>query len=186
MNNNNWIELNLPFFHIECFRPPRVPNLDKKAREHFGKLPDDMIKFGNERKFFIKYDELRYKLECLGFKKDQIDEEMSKSKDVDVLKVLSYLKFREEYHKWWCEQPRIINWRKRQEAAIKEYNEKIKKMSFVGLGLNKPGVLIEVEDNRKLAQYLIGHIIFDYEEPELFSSSAIVKRYKIVWSGDKE
>lgn len=63
-------------------------------------------------------------------------------------------------------------------------NEK-KNDSFSGLGLNKPGTLIEVQVDGKIKQYLIGHIncltgVCDdccaFEKDE-----ATVLRYKVVW-----
>lgn len=57
--------------------------------------------------------------------------------------------------------------------------------SFVDRGLNKPGVLIEMQNGKK---YLIGDINQARGECGCcyaFYYDAIVARYKIVWSGDE-
>jgi hypothetical protein len=64
-------------------------------------------------------------------------------------------------------------------------------LSFCGMDLNKPGTLIEIlEDNGKTNKYLIGNINPDggcYSDSEDFNTeTAIVKRYKIVWSPKDE
>jgi hypothetical protein len=61
-------------------------------------------------------------------------------------------------------------------------------MSFCVLGLNKPGVLIEVEHDSATHQYLLGDINCSRgvcDDCVAFEKDAIVKRYRIVWSEDK-
>jgi len=57
--------------------------------------------------------------------------------------------------------------------------------TFEHLGLNKPGTLIDIGDNRI---YLIGHINPNCgicDDCIEFAGSVIVKRYKIIWQEDK-
>jgi len=203
---SEWIELNLPYYYHEDIKMPKYPDLTEEARKHFGKTPDEVLKSlkmpGEENKYNFemaviqKYDKYRMKMEEKLSHDDNVPDDfykklnelIGKSKDKDIQAVLSYKKFSREYDDWVSEQPASKKWSDKVDKLSKKRNEKIKTMSFCGLGLNKPGVLIEVEHDGATHQYLLGDINCSRgvcDDCVAFEKDAIVKRYRIVWSEDK-
>jgi len=196
-----WVELNLPYYYNEEIKLPKFPDLTKKGKKHFGKTPDEVLeslklpgeenKYNFEMALIKKYSNYRNKLEKKLSRnndsedlRDKLRALISKSKDKDIQAVLSYNKFRDEYEDWISEQPVTKKWEAKADELERQRDEKIKTMSFCGLGLNKPGVLIEVENGGELQQYLLGDINCNRgicDDCVAFGQETIVKRYKIVW-----
>lgn len=180
---NDWIELNLPYSYYECLETPDLPDLDDRIKQKFGKLPKEV------KVLLKKPGEPEYAFQWEAFKKyskvcDMNEEELSKIDDEDIRAVLSYHAFRNEVDDWFSEQPEVVEWESLCDKLRKEHKEKMKSKSFSSLGLNKPGVLIEVEQDGKDVQYLIGDINTSCgvcDDCVAFSDDTIVKRYKIVW-----
>jgi len=175
---NDWIELNLPYSYYESLETPDLPDLDDRIKQKFGKLPEEvkvlLSQFGDEA--YKKY----YKL-CL---KGKSQKDLEKSNDKDIQAIVSYKSLEEEIDNWYWVQPEVAEWESLCDKLRKEHKEKIKSKSFSSLGLNKPGVLIEVEQDGKDVQYLIGDINTSCgvcNDCTAFSDDTIVKRYKIVW-----
>jgi hypothetical protein len=153
---SNWIKLNLPYSLHEYYEPKSLslPNLDKRAKKELGFTKKDVEVAGEDLNKFDVFEDA----EII----DAIDDKVNKkfSRDTE-------------------EQPENITYDKQYAEERNAFNVELAKKSFSGLGLNKPGTLIEVEIDGKLKQYLIGHInpltgvCDDY--------TIIVKRYKIVW-----
>ena len=191
--NNNWIELNLPFSYYENLNLPSAPDLNDKAFKVFGKTLDEYYSsISNEK--WMKYDKLLFKTEEDILAEDpdiniddyrkRVSEDISSSEDTDIQCVLDYRKFYKTYNDWLNQQPEMKKWNDDVALLREEYKVRIVSKSFSGLGLNKPGVLIEIECGNKTEQYLIGDIncirgVCD--DCVAFEKDVIVKRYKIVW-----
>lgn len=92
-----------------------------------------------------------------------------------------WLKNQEEHH---LIEKMLENLRDQADKYNLEYNK-----SFCRMGLNKPGTLIEYFNNEGvLVQELIGHMNTSSgvcDDCRAFSDKQIIKRYKIVWDGEK-
>lgn len=89
---------------------------------------------------------------------------------------------------WENKQPEMIAYDTDFREKHTAFQEELKKKSFSGMGLNKPGTLIEVKIGEELKQYLIGDInpicgVCD-DCTEFSSRETIVVRYKVVWSNE--
>lgn len=190
---SDWIEINLPwsnYFHWDMNQPdyPKMPNLDNRVKEVFGTtIQEEHNKIS--RKEHSRYVTARLELiKKLGNKYDTMSQNTCERKLEEtgipaVLKVLSYHKLRRKIEDWHKDQPEMIAW----EQDKKRWREEQTQKSFTGRGLNKPGTLVEVLDGDVTKQLLIGHINpFALEgvceDCGEFSSTLIVKRYKIIWT----
>ena len=154
---SDWIECNLPWVD---------PDRDKKEEElkekyGFYKLEDEI-------------DELELRKEILFLNKQvgKLYEESLFSSTPEMEKIEAQIdllaaKFEEE--------PLVIKWCRMRMKIVEEAN----KNSFVGQGLNKPGVLIETDKGQQL---LIGNLNpfggcgYDYDPQEM----PFVVRYKVL------
>lgn len=204
-----WIELNLPY-NIHAYQNvelPKEPDLSEKEIAKFG------FSFANYSKeilgssgvygfhgselgnyWFQQRAELRNQLMTTDPNYDIHSDEseklvnemmLAKKDDLRLQAAIEYLKIEKIYHQWYNEQLEIIEYYAEINKIRTAREEEIKGKSFVGLGLNKAGTLIEVENEGNLSQYLVGDININAgvcNDCPAFEDSAIVKRYKVVWS----
>lgn len=202
----SWIELNLPY-SVYSYRQdrkyPKMPNLNHRAKKQLGmtiKENEKTLLSDNETDFingviFTEYYNEACNIENKLEKKKNLSYEdfiIEKNKKLQALakhnknikKVLDYYDFKNRYEIWLEQQPEWVAYLEECNKIDEEYDNKIKSMSFVGLGLNQPGTLIEIDENGVSTQYLIGDInklrgVCD--DCVAFRESAIVKRYKVIW-----
>ena len=181
------------------------PNLDKEALKKFGKtsasVEDEITKFCEDNKIdryilsaeenkIIKEisvdSEYKKELKRLGVEDylslidKKLEENIENCEDL-ILKGLYKLdKQQTEISEWESNHPKTL----RYYHKLEKYREKNLQATFCNLGLNKPGVLIEVELENKIKKYLIGHINNiggGCDHCSGISKSAIIKRYRKVW-----
>lgn len=200
---SQWIELNLPYSFYEGFDIKlKAPNLNKRAKKELGfdskdvaTLFDALPSISDKSEAYSEMYELADKLDDEAKKKFPSDRDLynqeriklyAKSKNANVRAMSAYLEKKWALRKWEDVQPELTQYyteyQRLYQAALAEQN----KQSFSGLGLDKPGTLIEVEVDSVLSQYLIGDInpnagVCD-DCVEFDKRTAIVKRYQIVWS----
>jgi len=195
---NDWIELNLPYSYWEYLDYPPAPDLREKSAKLFDKLPEALYA-DISPKAWQKYSSLVQTIEESILAEDinisnedlrkLVREQLAKSTNPDIQSILTYRRVHKEYHAWLDEQPETKKWDEECEKAREAHNKRMRPLSFCGLGLDKPGVLIEVEEqdtdgNLEDVQYLIGDINPSRgvcDDCTAFDKDAIVKRYKVVW-----
>lgn len=200
---NNWIKINLPYSVHEYFGGVDLeyPNLEKRAKKELGFGYKDVDKL--QKQVFsdrIGHDTgstIMYKIDNELYQKYDADSvelqtarvaKFLKSKNKNVQLTGAWLNKKYQYDQWMNNQPEVIGYHQEFKKKKDLFDKELAKKSFSGLDLDKPGTLIEVEFEGKINQYLIGHINplagvcddccgFD-------KTTTIVKRYKIVWSGN--
>jgi len=214
--SSGWIELNLPYNkviydHFNTLKKVPRDILEKRYFNETGKSIADIensIYTKQERadkefffntkayKTFVKYqgkidDEL--KKDGFNLYDPERDAEFVKRmralNNKSVNKLLDRRQLKKEYDDWYINQPEVIEYNKEYELLDKERKELESKTSFVGMGLNKPGTLIEVIIDGKLQVFLIGHInplsgVCD--DCPMFDNDIMVKRYKVIWEQKNE
>lgn len=205
---SEWIELNLPY-SVYLDREDRIPypDLSNKIKDHFGLTIEefqqtlktvndpedlDLITLGETWK---KYEDITESVENDILDEspdlegqpfyDEVKKRLLSLNNDSVNKVLAYRDFRNKVKQWEEEQPEIIKWYDLVDKLETEHQEKMKPLSFCGLGLNNPGTLIEVEHDNKIHEYLIGDINANRgvcDDCTAFENNAIVKRYMVIWS----
>lgn len=200
---NDWVELNLPYYKHEIFvNDFKLPNLDKRAKKELGfnrkemeAIYETVPKFMDEgydkfEKSLSKFDD-KLKVEFPD-RDDNYRYERAKrlkaSSNKNLKTLGTYLEMRFAIEDWENKQPEMIAYDKDFKEKLDAFQEEQKKISFTGLGLNKPGTLIEVKIGDELKQYLIGDInpicgVCD-DCTEFDSRQTIVVRYKVVWSNE--
>lgn len=187
---SDWIEINLPYnkyltseeiydrYEAESDLMSKFDtwlkekhNIDLsalRAREeelnNYIDLKERAVSIDDDEPLSDQYDKIRQKLEEEG-----VYDDLSKVES-DIGDAEEYILDNPEYQE------------KLQELNDKLKNERPK--CFASSEYNKPGVLIEIDDNGKLQQYLIGSInggggVCDC--CRCFNNDAIVKRCKIIW-----
>lgn len=201
--NGRWIKLNLPYETREYFEGENIkcPNLNKRAKKELGFTLEDMDALydkmsqrddnGLREKFVDRIEKaVNKKFDEDSYEYDEWQAEVAtrclKSKNADVRDLGAWTQMRGSYNRWMEKQPEIIAYNEEYDKQQKAFNAEIAKKSFCGLGLNNVGVLVELEDEVNLMQYLIGDInqlggVCD-DCMGFRKEKAIVKRYKIVWS----
>jgi hypothetical protein len=196
---NEWIEINLPWAEPYSEQPLpdylEYPSLDEEAKEQFGYSESSLLEeaFGEEKENWVvskTYDafyKAQRKIEEEGiYDRRELDKRLAASKDKSVQKVLSFFAKLDPLRKWMNEHPKTKEIEAKNKVIAKEFSDKqrAEAKGFTGRGLNKAGVLMELEENGKLSQMLIGEI------NELGGScddccgiqgDTVVKRYKVIW-----
>jgi hypothetical protein len=150
LNSLKWIEINVPF-ELKLFE--LMPNNLRSLSLSY----EYELQAKEEEKFGITHDDAQDK-----FYNGEWDEEL-------------YDHWMKKYDKWYNELPESIEYKKQYEIA-----EKKEKNSFMAMGLNKPGTLIELEDG---SIHLIGTInkyAGSCDDCTAFDTKSIVKRYAIL------
>src|ERR1700678_140504 len=170
---NEWIEINLPWAEPYSEQPLpdylEYPSLDEEAKEQFGYSESSLLEeaFGEEKENWVvskTYDafyKAQRKIEEEGiYDRRELDKRLAASKDKSVQKVLSFFAKQRPLLMWMNEHPKTKEIEAKNEAIGKEFAEKkqAEAKSFTGRGLNKAGVLMELEENGKVVQMLIGGI----------------------------
>jgi len=164
-NYMNWIKCNLPWTFYNWVGGPKPPSLNKEIKKEFGKTQAQAYEKLEKMFGGAKYATKEY-------------EAIIKSKAYNAAKK-EYKQFSLEVNTWMKDQPIWVEY----QHKLKVYDEGIKKKSFCGRELNKPGTLIEILDDKALKQYLIGDINIlggVCDDCMGFSKEAIVVRYKIL------
>jgi hypothetical protein len=209
---SKWIDLNLPYA-INNVKTLEIPDLSKFEIEEFGSTISDIIKSFSQNdekdvayyntKSYMEFEDMEINLEEL-VKKEICGEQSIEESDEDYLNRCDLkqddinreldariIKLNLPIYKKICLVRGQFDWKhkKLEQLGYYEANEKYMESqtinSFCGRGLNNPGTLIEVEENGKLSEYLIGDINVNCgvcNDCVAFNSNAIVKRYKIVWT----
>lgn len=184
----DWIEINLPW-QINSYRQPMLPQEDEEAinargRILFGKTDTEASKSINS--LFDKFFEVKANLNDVekgnNFTADQFEEYVY-NLHPEFLPIKEFRLFRREYADWFDKQKESIA----HFARIKEYKTIEAQKSFCGRDLNKPGILIELEQDGQIKKMLIGEINSQAGLCGCCGSiqdTDIVKRYKIVWSDE--
>jgi hypothetical protein len=211
MSKNDWVELNLPFYVSVCdvdlkIKHPKMPSLKRREKKELGMTCEENEKTlltGDEdfyltgviyREFVKHNDKIIASLEKKKLSDDEIklvkrkklQSLAKKNKAIEL--VLAFYDHKKKYDDWLEKQPEWIKYCEESDKCILQEQEMLKNMSFEKMGLNKPGTLIEVEVDGKLHQYLIGDINVlrgVCDDCTMFDKSAIVKRYKVVWTPEK-
>ncbi len=198
---NTWIEINLPYYKPTDYLSrvyPKFPNLNKRAKKFFKVLPDDLRKkisgedFDNFKLVKTKIeDDIRNNFSEIDHNSKEFDDlvkEKLESCKVDfIINIISFRKLLDEYNNWYDIQPESVEYAKIKSELNKKYDEEESKLSFSKSKFNVPGVLIEVEKDGKIFQYLIGDINISggvCDDCMAFDREDIVKRCKIVWKDD--
>lgn len=201
---SDWIELNLPYYKSEYFDSTDIkyPKLDKRAKKELGfnrkeldaiydKIPKFMdVSYKKFEKALSNFDkklsaDLPQREE--GWEKERAKRLLASSnKDLKVLG--AYIEKKFQIEDWEGKQPDMIAYHKEFSEKSTAFHDNVKKQSFSGLGLDKPGTLIEVKVGEEVNQYLIGHInpncgVCD-DCVQFDNRTAIVLRYKVVWSDE--
>lgn len=208
---SEWIELNLPYsIYLEREQKFQYPDLSARIKDIFGmtekelaetlKTPEDPedLEYITMGVTWEKFEKIQESIEGAVMEDSptlegdaftqEVKSRLLALNDDSVNKVFAYKEFRRKVREWEENQPEVIEWSDLIDKAEEAHREKMKPLSFCGLGLNRPGILIEVEHDNETHQYLIGDInpgrgVCD--DCVAFGTSAIVKRYKEVWGRDR-
>ena len=188
---SEWVECNLPWsVELEGIDLPKCPDMDDKVKAHFGYTIEEL-----ERELFPGYE---YCCEHPFFEengkiRDDLEEKYPNnwqelrdaSDNIAVKTVSAWAKARKEIDEWVSVQPEVIAWVDEQDRLYDERDEKYRKLCFSGLGLNKPGTLIECKDGDEISYKVIGHINKlggSCDDCIGISDDAVIVRYKVLWS----
>lgn len=216
-NLSGWVECGLPFYidpEIEdCEDIKPYPNdLDQRVKEHFGFNHSELIKSTFNTETIEDDDPIwkEYKTQC-DLVQDAIFEEMEeKEQDIDDiddeefhkeivkrLEVLNndnvniVLKFQaqvDKIHEFIDNLPEVQAIDKENDVIWEDYQEEIAEMSFVGQGLSRPGVVVEIEKDGAFHQLLIGSINpvgGSCSHCQDIDDDTIILRYKSIWEEPK-
>ena len=200
---SNWIELNLPYYYFEAFDISLMayPDLSKRCKEQLGITRDDVDRLYKKLPNFSSkaYNSMSNVVHDIDKQLNQEFPERNREwRTARVNRLVSsnnkhaeamgrWLAARHLIEDWEEVQPEIIAYDKEYKEKHAAWNESMKKKSFSGLGLDKPGTLIEVKIGDEIKQYLIGHInplrgvCDDCVE---FDKDVTVLKYKTVWSDE--
>lgn len=184
-----WIEINRPYRMSLNESSELTNNLHEELNDLYHSFNDEVNK-----QFNIDIQSKRNEVESLLEKSSkQVDKithlsveefkkEIKKIHDSELnQKRVSKEKELNKYIDWIEQQPEFLN----KSAKIHEKYDKLRaQQSFAESSLNKPGVLIEVEFNDEIKQYLIGDINIHSgicDDCRAFEDDAIVKRCRVVW-----
>ena len=164
--SNRWIKCGLPWTnHGNWDKTPAPPNLNKEEKKEFGKTTEQAYKELYALLGGATYGTPAY-------------EKIVKSKEYKTAQK-KYKNFADKVRAWMQNQPAWIDY----QEVLKAWSDCESQKSFCGKGLNKPGTLVEVLDNKELKQHLIGDIntlggVCD--DCMGFSKDAVVVRYKVL------
>lgn len=138
--NNRWIKCGLPWTFYDWNYQPEPPNLKKEEKKKFGKTTEQAYKeleamLGGARFATFEYDRVVKTKEYKSGKR-------------------AYKKFCAAVQDWVKDHPSWIEY----QQKLKDFDEEVKRKSFCGRELNKPGTRIEILVGKELKQYLIGDI----------------------------
>ena len=198
IQKDGWIELNLPWDSYDSvinFSKKTIkefekanpePDLTQECLEKFKTTPE-LEKKKISAKSIKKYNSIRTDI-LLGELSADYTSRKQKfydtiKADPELQKVADYDNLLSDYSEWQWAHPDYIKWMDKKEKYVTKKADS-KYPSFIRLGLNKPGTLIEVLIDNEPKQYLIGHINKikgTCNDCTAFGDKTIVKRYKIIW-----
>lgn len=208
---NKWIECNLPWisedskeYEDKIWNDSRIKKLEKvlekKAKKQFGQDYENNEKLcdsnGDDWDLCDKISDVikKYmeKHNCSKIDAYKAYENKIINKDPRSSNLIKYRLFMLEYDKWYNEQEECAAINKLRDEVMEEariYNIE-HNPSFCRLGLNAPGTIIEfINTDGEAEQLLIGHMNTASgvcDDCCAFSRNTIIKRYKIVWSGEED
>jgi hypothetical protein len=176
------------------------PNLDERAQKELGFTPKELKELQAfafpyyDSKEGIEVEEINEKIMAAASKKFDMDSKgwVNEFRSLCRASKNPRVRAREEvfdkeaqWNQWWDNQPEAITWTKKRDEEESKIRAKNSKRSFCGLGLNKPGTLVEVKIGKKTSQYLIGHInelLGVCDDCTAFDGKrATVLKYKVIW-----
>lgn len=202
---SSWVEINLPWYVHVKLNFPRHPKTNTILEEKFGlnKASEDFKNKWGVSHFVLlsgitnaitdavnkecpaiglaALSDMEYQERRIAVFKEKTKHIPGMSEALDIkLLLMKTTAFDEQL-------PEVIRYRKKCEEIHNKHEEERKNLMFCYNDYCRPGVLIEVENNGEVKQYLIGDInpeasngVDDY----LFNNESIVRRAKIVWSGE--
>jgi hypothetical protein len=162
----NWIEINLPWFKYIEATPVTYPieSINQQVREKFGKtiqeLDNEFYKEFGKSPYtveidFIHHDWIKYK----DLTKDELLNIMKGSIDPIVVKLVLFLEKQNEINNWASALPEVELFKLKLKTTNEQTAELRAKSCFSNCDLNRPGVMIEVQDKGgKIQRHLIGDI----------------------------
>jgi hypothetical protein len=190
---NDWIELNLPFRSDKYFDNSDIPipALSERAKAELGfnLLDIDAIPIVDFMEQKEEYDILQKDLDDLRDSLDggnEIDACLAHS-NINVRNYGKRRKMHKTLDEWEDIQPEYIIYDIAAKKAREEFDAANNKKSFCGLGLDNPGVLIEIKKEGGTKQLLLGNVnclAGVCDDCRAFDNDTIVLRYKIVWEKD--
>lgn len=190
----DWIEINLPWRQAINFDDSDLPEypdeiVDKLVTEKF-----NVTKTGLHDEFEEKHGtslSLAYYDAIYDLKENNPNEEderkilklLFNSKDATIKEILHYKNLLEQIDNFTDTIPEVIRWKGDCSEHRKKRDELKKKNSFSYSALCRPGVLIEVENNKTISKYLIGDINSSggkCDDCMAFNEDAMVLRAKIL------
>ena len=181
-----WIDINLPWATSILDDPegPPWPITDAMYKAEFGTTPNRAYKKLTDADM-DKFRTLEFALmdEWEGDRPTEDYEAELERRHPDcaaVQRVLAYRRLNRRIRQWEDAHPLMVAHRQAVAAQQAEMNLR----SFSGRKLNRPGTLIEVEEDGKVETYLIGHVNTNRgvcDDCTMFGPQAIVRRYAVVW-----
>jgi hypothetical protein len=196
---SEWIECGLPW-NVDTFsvveKYPKPPNLNKKLKKHFGYTEKDLMEkfFPGCKKTAAGYldhpiyeEFMKQEDKLFGkYRGEEYKTRLHSSKNKSVKAVLAFLDATKEINAWINEQPESIEYDRLVKLEEEERDKKVAQLSFCGMGLNKPGTLIECKDGDKISYKVIGHINKvggSCDDCRGISDSTMILRYRVLWDG---
>jgi hypothetical protein len=157
----NWIDINLPWYKYIEATPVTYPmeSVNQQVREKFGKTTQDL-----HYEFHKEFGKTTYQAEqdfvlnsVLTI--DKVFNAMEVSTDSIIIKLVSLIKKQTEIDNWISTLPEIELFKSKIKTIDAQTAELRAKSCFSNCALNRPGVMIEVQNKSEQVQrYLIGDI----------------------------
>lgn len=175
------------------------PDISEREKEIFGKSLNestDSFKFEDgmrfseiEKRYYPRTEDMYGS--TIESRENQIEKWINSETTISasnedkelVAKILAHRRLKRKIDEWVQDQPEIIEYHKQAKIISDQLNEEFKKNCFVGLGLDKPGTLIEIVEHDVTMQYLIGNINENAgvcDDCMDFQNDAVVKRYMVL------
>lgn len=186
---SDWIEINLPFAELDASGYPEFPDTSEEERRLFGATCEEAL------------DKVNFDLVCdiNGEVEDEINAQQGVASEEQTLserearhdlryKMVQERLFRDYpevaqadlqrtlIESWRDSHPLWEAWRIERDRLAEEGFLR----TFVGQGLNRPGVQIELDDGKR---YLIGDINLNSgvcDDCTPFEGDAVIKRYRVL------
>jgi hypothetical protein len=183
-----WIDVNLPWKRHVDIDLPEYPNdfVDQKVRERFGFTKEELRVTFEEKWGRHHTDiewEFRVKLESQDdLSEDDVDRMMDESDDPRMVACREIRAQKKFINEFVDAMPEVILWNQECDKVREQEKEEEAKACFVYSPLNRPGVLVEVQDTTEgtpIRRYLIGdinHIAGVCDDCTAFEDDATVLR----------
>jgi hypothetical protein len=188
---SKWIKINLPWYkeYESKTRCPAYPfkSVEKKVIKKFGKTRHQLCDDFRKKFKHEFYEVIRKAREKESFS-DEIEDDVLLSypsgKSPALKAAVKLRKTVKEIIAFEDSVPETVKWNEKSQKISNEVKLETDKISFSRSKLCRPGVLIEVKNEDKTEQYLIGNINVNGGGCDCctyFDGEAIVLRAKVVW-----